>query len=53
VPPESPDALARAIERFADDDLGPALRDGVARARARFSWEALVDSLVALAGECP
>jgi glycosyltransferase involved in cell wall biosynthesis len=53
VPPESPDGLARAIERFADDDLGPALRDGVARAGARFSWEALVDSLVALAGECP
>jgi glycosyltransferase involved in cell wall biosynthesis len=53
VPPESPDALARAIERFADDDLGPALRDGVARARARFSWEGLVEALVDLAGECP
>jgi glycosyltransferase involved in cell wall biosynthesis len=53
VPPESPDAIARAIERFFDDDLGPTLRDGVARARTRFSWEALVDALQDLAGDCP
>ena len=53
VPPESPDAIARAIERFFDDNLGPTLRDGVARARTRFSWEALVDALQDLAGECP
>lgn len=53
VPPASPDALARAIERFVDGNLGPTLREGVAHARARFSWEALVDALQDLAGECP
>jgi glycosyltransferase involved in cell wall biosynthesis len=53
VPPESPDAIARAIERFFDEDLGPTLRNGVARARTRFSWEALVDALQDLAGDCP
>jgi glycosyltransferase involved in cell wall biosynthesis len=52
VAPESPEDLARAIERFADEDLGPRLRDGVERARARFSWESLVDALVSLAGAC-
>jgi glycosyltransferase involved in cell wall biosynthesis len=52
VPPESPGDLARAIERFADLDLGPKLREGVARGRARFSWESLVDALVSLAGAC-
>jgi len=52
VAPESPEDLARAIERFADEDLGPRLRDGVERARSRFSWESLVDALVSLAGAC-
>jgi glycosyltransferase involved in cell wall biosynthesis len=52
VPPESPGDLARAIERFADEDLGPKLREGVERARARFSWESLVDALLSLAGAC-
>lgn len=52
VPPESPGDLARAIERFADEDLGPKLRLGVERARARFSWESLVEALVSLAGAC-
>jgi glycosyltransferase involved in cell wall biosynthesis len=53
VQPEAPDQLARAIERFFDEKLGPQLAAGVARARARFTWEALVEALVVLAAECP
>jgi glycosyltransferase involved in cell wall biosynthesis len=53
VPPSDPAALARAIERYFEEDLGPRLREGVARAGARFTWEALVASLEALAAECP
>jgi len=52
VPPSDPPALARAVERFFDENWGPRLREGVARARGRFTWDALVDALVALAGEC-
>ena len=49
VPPSNPEALARAIERYFEEGLGPRLRDGVASGRARFTWEALVASLEALA----
>jgi glycosyltransferase involved in cell wall biosynthesis len=52
VDPSDPPALARAIERFFDEGLGPGLREGVARARGRYTWEALVDALVDLMGEC-
>lgn len=52
VEPSRPGDLARAIERFFDQDLGPGLRDGVARARGRFTWDGLVESIVSLAGEC-
>jgi glycosyltransferase involved in cell wall biosynthesis len=52
VPPSDPDQLARALERFFLEDWGPRLREGVARGRARFTWEGLVDALVSLAGEC-
>ena len=52
VPPSSPDLLARAIERYFDEGLAPRLREGVVRARARFSWEALVDALVSLGEAC-
>jgi glycosyltransferase involved in cell wall biosynthesis len=52
VPPSHPDALARAVERYFDESLGPRLREGVERARSRFTWESLVDALLGLAGEC-
>jgi len=52
VPPGDPHALARAIERYFDEGLAPRLREGVARARGRFTWEALVEALTELAGEC-
>lgn len=52
VPPENPAALAAAIERYFRDGLGEPFRAGVIRARARFGWDALVEALLALAGEC-
>jgi glycosyltransferase involved in cell wall biosynthesis len=51
VEPERPEALARAVERFFDEDLGPRLREGVARQRPRFTWDALTAALRDLAGE--
>jgi len=53
VPPSNPEALARAIERYFEEGLGPRLRDGVASGRARFTWEALVASLEGLAEASP
>jgi glycosyltransferase involved in cell wall biosynthesis len=53
VPPGDPEALARAIERYFDEGMGPRLREGVLRARAKFTWPALVDALLALAAESP
>jgi glycosyltransferase involved in cell wall biosynthesis len=53
VEPSRPDALARAVERFFDEGLAPRLREGVARVRTRFTWEALTSALRELASECP
>jgi len=53
VPPRDPPALARAIERYFDEEMGPRLREGVARARGRFTWEALVHALIELGENCP
>jgi glycosyltransferase involved in cell wall biosynthesis len=52
VEPAQPGALARAVERFFDEGMGPALREGVARTRGRFSWDGLVGALLELAEEC-
>ncbi|MBI4364606.1 MAG: glycosyltransferase [Candidatus Latescibacteria bacterium] len=52
VPPRDPAALARAVERFFDAGMSDRLRAGVARARGRFGWDALVSTLEALAAEC-
>ncbi|HEU4335619.1 MAG TPA: glycosyltransferase [Candidatus Eisenbacteria bacterium] len=52
VPPEDPAALARAIERYFDEGLEARLREGVARARVRYGWDALVGALLDLAGAC-
>jgi glycosyltransferase involved in cell wall biosynthesis len=53
VPPGDPEALARAIERFFDEDLAPGFREGVARLRSRYGWSGLVDAIEALAAEIP
>jgi glycosyltransferase involved in cell wall biosynthesis len=52
VPPEDPAALARAIERYFDEGMDARLREGVARARLRYGWDALVGALLDLAGAC-
>lgn len=52
VPPGDPPALARAIERYFDEDMAPRLRAGVARTRARFTWDALVRALIELGAAC-
>ena len=52
VPPEDPAAFARALERYFDGNLAVPLREGVARVRTRYSWGALVEALLDLAGEC-
>jgi D-inositol-3-phosphate glycosyltransferase len=50
VEPSRPEELARAVERFFDEDLGPRLREGVARLRPRFTWDSLTAALRDLAG---
>ena len=50
VPPDDPAALADAMVRFAEDDLGPALEAGVARERRRYTWDRLAEALETLAG---
>ncbi len=52
TPPGDPPALARAIERYFDENLGEKLRAGVAVSRRRFEWDGLVDALESLAKEC-
>ena len=44
VPPGDPAALAAAVVRYFEEDLGPGLRAGVRALRAAHSWEALADS---------
>ena len=52
VQPSDPKSLARAIERYFDQDLGPRLREGVAAARGQFTWDALREALISLSEEC-
>jgi glycosyltransferase involved in cell wall biosynthesis len=52
VPPSDSQGLARAIEKFFTENLGPRLTQGVAGARTRFTWDALRDALVSLSEEC-
>ena len=51
VPPEQPEAIAQAIVRFFAEDLGPALRGGVAQVQQEHSWEVLARSTLDLADE--
>ena len=49
VPPETPAALADAVVRFVEDDLGPELEAGVAVERQRHTWDRLARALESLA----
>ena len=53
VPPDDPDALADALVRFAEEDLGPRLAAGVARQRERTSWDAVAEAVEGLVGPPP
>ncbi len=48
VPPGDAAALAAAICRVFEEDLGDRLRAGVARVQREYSWEALVAAFEAL-----
>ena len=48
VPPEDPRALAEAILRFFEDDLGPGLRAGVQSLRQEHSWRSLAERTLEL-----
>lgn len=49
VPPEEPAALAAAINRFFDEDLGGEMRANIQAQADRFSWDRLVAALLELA----
>jgi glycosyltransferase involved in cell wall biosynthesis len=50
VPPNDAEALAGAITRFFDDDLGPAFRETIRAERDVFSWERLVALIEEITG---
>ncbi|KPV49453.1 hypothetical protein SE17_32540, partial [Kouleothrix aurantiaca] len=51
VPPGDAAALARAIDRYVQDDLETPMRAGMAQARARLSWAALIRIIEELSNE--
>jgi len=51
APPEDPGALAAAIRRFFDEDLGPEFEANIVADQDRFSWVRLTEALLALADE--
>lgn len=48
VPPEDPVALAAAVNRFFDENLGPAFQKHISQDSQRFSWERLIEALTHL-----
>ncbi len=48
VPPEDPQALAEAIERFIIDGLGDVFEANIKQENGRFSWQRLIAQLVML-----
>lgn len=49
VPPEDPNALARAILRFFGEELRPVFEENIRREQQRFSWDRLIGQLEELA----
>ncbi len=45
VPPNDPDALAKAIIGFFTDNLGPIFVDNIRRSQRQFSWERLLQAI--------
>jgi glycosyltransferase involved in cell wall biosynthesis len=48
VPPEDPEALARAINQFFDQELGPEFEENIQQEKERFSWQKLIHTLTQL-----
>lgn len=57
VPPDDPQALAKAINRYIHEGLSQAFRRNIWHARDKFSWEELVEVLMQVDGDsfprCP
>ncbi|MCB8961844.1 MAG: glycosyltransferase [Ardenticatenales bacterium] len=51
VPPNNPGALAAAILRFFDEGMGPRFAAEIQARQAQFSWQRLLDVIVALSHE--
>jgi glycosyltransferase involved in cell wall biosynthesis len=51
VPPEDPQALAAAVIRFFDQELGSRFEANIAEDQNRFSWQRLAETLLSLANE--
>jgi len=51
VPPENPEALAAAIDRFIGQDLGPHFKENIQQDKDRFSWRRLTELIDKLANQ--
>jgi glycosyltransferase involved in cell wall biosynthesis len=50
VPPENPQRLAAAIDRFFDEELGGLFAENLGRENGRFAWSHLIETLIQLSG---
>ncbi len=48
VPPENPTLLAKAINDFFTEELGPQMKDQIRAESDRFSWQHLINALLSL-----
>ena len=45
VPPENPQAIAEAVEEFYARGGRATFREGVVRERAKYSWDAMIETI--------
>lgn len=50
VPPNDPAALASAVIRFFDDEMGPRLKEGVHKEKAKYGWDEFLEAVEEMAG---
>jgi len=53
VPPQSPDTLAAAMERFFREDAGPAMAAAIRARAGEFAWSRCVDAILRAASGVP
>ena len=51
VPPNNPGALAAAILRYFDEEMGPRFAAEIQSRQAQFSWQRLLDIIIALSND--